>query len=232
MFISVQRVEEASFSADHLQNPVNPNNLMVLGFYRNYMGTAFTQSYNKKAAPIYWDTVTGKTISRRKWTAEMKSYAEKCATEVPPAPFNFKLTVVGYIFIVAIIAFFAYLTYDSLKPPANPDAIGPTVLMEKMMAGDIYYGRFIEMDTDSRFSKRAGFGWFKVTDADDEIVSISLNKEMSTAHKPSAEMNSTDFESETIPMKIKSQEPYQIDLVSEDGTIEMSFSEKKINHGS
>jgi hypothetical protein len=129
--------------------------------------------------------------------------------------------------MAAVVAFFAYLIYDSVKPPANPSAIGPTVFKEKIMAGDIFYGRFIEMDTDSRFSKRAGFGWFKVTDAGDEIVSISLNKEISNAHKPSAEMNSTEFESEAIPMKIKSQEDYQIDLVSEDGTIEMSFSEKK-----
>ena len=227
MFISVQRVEEASFSADHLQNPVNPNNLMVLGFYRNYMGTALTQSYSKKAAPIYWDTVTGKTISRSKWTAEMKSYADKCATEVRPAPFKFKLTAIGYIFMLGVVALFGYLIYDSIKPPANPDALAPTVLMNKVQTGDVFYGRFIENDAERNIPKRAGFGWFKVTEAGDGTVSVSLNKEMSTAHKPAAQMNSTDFESEAIPMKIKSQDNYQIDLVSEDGTYEISFSEKK-----
>src|SRR5215813_14381205 len=100
MFIRIQRVEEASFSADHLENPINSGNAMVLGFYRNYIGTAISTGYSKKAAAIYFDTITGKQISRRKWTSEMQSYAAQCERDVRPAPYKFKLTIVGYIFLL------------------------------------------------------------------------------------------------------------------------------------
>ena len=227
MFINVQRIEEGSFAADHLQNPVNPNNLMVLGIYRNYIGTAFTKGYSKKAAPIYWDTVTGKTISRRKWTSDMISYANKCLGEVRPAPYKFKLTVIGYIFLLGIIGLFGYLIYDSVKPSVNSSAAVPSSLEEKIEGGDLYYGRFIEKDPATKIGKRAGYGWFKVMDAGAESLLVSMSTEMSSTHKPSNEMNSTSFEKESIPMEIKTKESYQIDLISKDGSYEITFSEKK-----
>jgi len=226
MFIRIQRIEEASFAADQLQNPVNPNNVMVLGFYRNYVATAINSGYSKKAAPIYWDTITGKTISRRKWSPEMKSYADECLKQVRPAPYKFKLTIFGYILLLAVIGLFGYLIYDTVKP--NPYAVeSSSKLMEPMQGGDLYFGRYTEIDSATKIGKGAGFGWFKIVDAGEGSLLISKSVEMSSSHKPSDKMNSDNFEPDPISMKMILQESYPINLVSEDGTLEVSLTEKK-----
>ncbi|MGB7527802.1 hypothetical protein [Sphingobacterium cellulitidis] len=227
MFFRVDKVKYASYVADHLQNPVNANNPMIIVYYRNYFGTALLTGYAKNSEAVYFDNITGKTISRRKWTDEMKNYAKECEKHVPAAPHRFKPTIFGYIFLLGMVALFAYLTYDSfLKPNPNINPENPP-MAQKINAGDLYFGRFLERDPVSKVSKGAGFSWFKFIDAGEGSILISRAREKSSSVKPSIEMNSTDFEEETIPMKKIEHGDYQIDLVSEDGSLELSLTEKK-----
>ncbi len=226
MFIYIKKIEEASFAADHLQNPVNLGNQMILVFYRSYFSTAIYTGYSKNAAPSYYDRVTDKFIPKRKWSEEMKRYVQECEVQVPKAPFRLKPTIFGYIFILAFIGFFAYLVYDTVKPnPYQQERVSK--LSETMNGGDLYFGRFTEKDPSTGAPKGSGFRWFKIMDAGQESLLISKAREHSTTAKTSMEMNSSDFEQETIPMKIKGQESYQIDLVSEDGSLEVTLTEKK-----
>lgn len=226
MFIYFKKIEEASFSADHLQNPVNPGNQMILVFYRSYFSTAFYTGYSKNAAPSYYDRVTDKFIPKRKWSDGMKSYVKECEPHIRQAPFRLKPTIFGYIFILAFIGFFAYLVYDTVKPnPYQQERVSK--LSEAMHGGDLYFGRFTEKDPGTGAPKSSGFSWFKVMDAGEGSLLIAKGREKSTTAKTSMEMNSTDFDTETVPMKLIRQESYQIDLVSEDGSLEVSLTEKK-----
>lgn len=226
MFISVRQLEEAAFAADHLVNPVNGNNPMVLVYYRNYTATAFFTGYTKKAGAVYLDSTTNKRISKSKWTNEMKSFALEKEKLVPAAPHTMKPTIFGYIMMLAVIGFFGYMAYDSLKP-AKPIPAEYTVLLKEPKAGDMYYGRYEQMEPGERVARKAGFGWFKVLNNQNGNIEVALNKHMSSNHKPSKDMDQVDFEETGKLVKIQSQESYELKLRSEDKTLEFYFTEKK-----
>lgn len=227
MFISVRLYEVASFQADHLENPVQPGNLMVLGFYRNYASTVVITTYSKKAAPIYLDLETNKRIPAKKWTPQMKQYAAEKAPLVPKAPHFIKPTIVGYICIALFFGALAYLIYDTVRPKPSMEEAYRTDLQEKPKAGDIFYGRYELFKPGERVANKVGFGWFKVLNEQNGTFSIAMNKEMSAGYKPSNELNSTDFEESGQEMKIDSQESFQIKMISDNKQAEYYFSEKK-----
>jgi len=226
MFFYTKRIEEKVFSVGQLENPVNPHADMVLGFYRTYAWTAFFRMYNKNAAPLYWDLTNNKTIPKRKWTGEMHALVNQMEHEVPAAPYRFKLTIVGYIMTLFFIGFFAYLTYDSIRPkPSYADQVTP--IQETPKAGDMYFGRFETMKPGERVASKVGFGWFKVIENNQGQIKVAMNKNMSSHHKPSKELNSTDYEEQSIDATITSQESFQLNLISSDNLTEMYFTEKK-----
>lgn len=226
MFISVRQLEEAAFAADHLVNPVNNNNPMVLVYYRNYTSSAFFTAYTKKEAAVYLDSSTNKRISRRKWTNEMKTFASEKEKLVPVAPYKMKPTIFGYIMMLAVVGFFGYLAYDSLKPAQSIPA-EYTALLEEPKAGDIYYGRFEQMKPGERVALAIGFGWFKVLSNQNGNIEVAMNKHMSKSHRPSKDMDQVDFEESGKLVKIQSQESYEIKLMDEDKSLEVYFTEKK-----
>ncbi|SEG63765.1 hypothetical protein [Sphingobacterium lactis] len=228
MFFTVSRHSEASFFADHLENPQNPGNPMVLDFQRTYSATAFFKTISKDFAVLYIDTVTNKPISKKKWTNEMRAFAEENKNQVPAAPYKIKTTIVGYIMMLFVVGLLGYLLYEEFKPNPQESALEqPSALEEAITPGSIFFGRYTVSDPQTKAPKEAGFGWFKIVSVEGDTYQVAMGTEMSTSHQPSLQMNSTDFKTETIPMKIKTIESYQVDLVSVDQGTEVTFTEKK-----
>lgn len=229
MFYFIDKIEQGVHYAKHLKNPKNPGNEMVLGVYRNKIRTIFHTGYTKPTFGEYWDRVNNKKIPKRLWTTEMKAFYEEKAQETAKAPFFIKLTIVGWLFIFGFIAFFAYLTYDSLRPPMAPSE-EYTAMRQEFKAGDIFFGKFERMEDNEligRITAELGFGWFKITHVDNGKVSVAKSVEMNKGYKDPATLNSIDFEEEATVTTIKNHEGYLIDLVSEDKSIEFQFTQKK-----
>ncbi|MEI2271735.1 hypothetical protein OHD16_06235 [Sphingobacterium sp. ML3W] len=196
---------------------------MDLVFLRTEMRMAVCTVHSRKAAGEFRDVNTGKVIRRRLWTPEMKAFYQSKTNEVPSPPFVFKLTIVGWIFTVLIIAFFAMLTYDVVKPPLPKSAVS-LAMEQKPSVGDIYFGHF---EARQGTGDRLGFGWFRVTKVENDTYFIAKSTTMSKTSKPKEQLESNSFETEGTPVKITEQASYLINLKSEDGGMEMYFADKK-----
>lgn len=222
MFFLVQQYIAARFSAGQMENPQAPGQAMDLVFLRTEMRMAVCTVHSRKAAGEFRDVNTGKVIRRRSWTPEMKAFYQSKTNEVPSPPFVFKLTIVGWIFTVLIIAFFAMLTYDAVKPPL-PKSAASLAMEQKPAVGDIYFGHFeARQGTD-----RLGFGWFRVTKVEGDTYFIAKSTTMSKTSKPKEQLESNSFEIEGTPVKITEQASYLINLKSADGGMELYFTDKK-----
>lgn len=227
MFINFQKVEQAAHHTDGLQNPKNPGNPMALGIYRNKIGSIIYRIHTKKAYGEYWDTVENKKIARRLWTPEMKAFCEQKIAEAPKPPYFFKMTVVGWIFVLGIVAFFAYLTYDSVKPEEPKPAA--FVAMEQAPAvGDVYFGSSeLYKKKGDPVGVKVNFGWFKVVGVEGDTYRLAPSIEQVKNHQPKETLNNTEFASEALPaVKIKEQTSYNIRFVSEDGLTTVYITDK------
>ncbi|QNL48202.1 hypothetical protein H8S90_15500 [Olivibacter sp. SDN3] len=227
MFFRVEQFEEAVFETESLANPIAPANAMVLVFYRTWLGTAICNAYSKKPRGEYWDTVQKRKIARRHWTPAMRTFHDEKITAVPRAPYTFKFTIFGYIFILAIIAFFAYLTYDSTKPPL-PKSREAIAMEEAINVGDVFFGHLEAFKVKGDpLGARVRFGWFKVVSVEQDTFFIAPAREMNKVYKAKETLNSTDFEEESTPALIKTRETYSIRMLSVDEKTEYYFDSKK-----
>lgn len=228
MFIAFSKIEQAVYPTDGLQNPQTPGNDMVLIFYRTYMRAAFCNVYSKKAFGEYWNGTSNKKVSRKLWTPEMKAFYEDKITEVPKPPFVFKFTVIGWIFVLMIIGFFGYLTYDSMKPPLpKPEQY---VAMEKApAAGDVYFGHYeVYKEKGTPIGAKIGYGWFKVINVEADVYYLATSIEMHKGYQPKEQLNNVDFETEPMsPLKLSEQTGYNIRFKSADGLTEVYITDKK-----
>ena len=102
--------------------------------------------------------------------------------------------------------------------------------MEKApAAGDVYFGRYeIYKEKGNPLGMEGRFGWFKVLNVDGDTYHIATSTEMSRGHQPKEQMNSTDFETETLPaVKLSEQTGYNIRFISDDGLTEIYITDKK-----
>jgi len=227
MFFSIRQHEEAAFAVDQLVNPVNPGNPMVLSFVRNYSSSAFFSATSKGAAPFYVDTVTNKRIGKKYWTEGMHNVVQQKESQVPEAPYRFKIKALGYIMLLGVIGLFAYLTYDSFFKPVDTNLTAAQPLELPMEPNNIYFGRFERYEEGKRVPSKTGFGWFKVTENANGTVKLAMSKDMQIHHQTPANMNSTDFEETADEMKVEEQKSYNIRLKSTDGLLEVNLTEKK-----
>ncbi|WP_181151342.1 hypothetical protein [Sphingobacterium gobiense] len=228
MFFHIQKIEQSTHHTDNLQNPKTPGNPMVLGVYRNKARTIFYTIYTKKTFGEYWDSVENKRISKRFWTPEMKEYYQQKALDTPKPPFVFKMTVVGWLFILLFIGVFGYLIYDSVKPPLAKSE--KHVAMEQApVMGDVYFGRYeIYKEKGNPLGMEGRFGWFKVLKVEGDVYHIAKSTEMNSAHRPKEEMNSTSFESKSLPpVKLTEQTGYNVRFKSDDGLTEIYITDKQ-----
>ncbi|PJR04249.1 hypothetical protein [Avrilella dinanensis] len=228
MFFVINKIEQGVHRNEKLQNPKNPGNPMILGVYRQLTRTALFSVHSKKAYGEFWDEVTQKKIARRFWTPEMKAFANQKVAEAAKPPFIFKLTIVGWIFVLLMMTAMGLIVYQEMKPPIPKPA--EYVAMEQApVEGDIYFGKYeIYKEKGTPIGAEIRFGWFKVLKVDGDVYHIAKSTEMNRGHKPKEQLNSVDFETESMPLvKLKEQTGYNIRFVSDDDLTEIYITDKK-----
>lgn len=227
MFFAISKIEQASHPADGLQNPQDPSHPMVLGVYRTLMRTAFCSVYSKKAFGEFWDGTARKTIPKGRWTPEMKTFARQKVAEAPRPPFIFKLNIAGWIFVLLVVTFFGFMAYNSMKPPV-PQPAEAVAMGKKPAVGDIFFGHFeTYKEKGNPLGIKTGYGWFRIDKVTGEDFYIAKSKEMSKAHKPKDQLNSSNFETEHMQLKLLEQTGYNLRFKSADGLTEVYITDKK-----
>lgn len=227
MFFTISKIEQAVHTADHLKNPEQGKHSLLFRVFRTQSRTAFTIVYAKRAFGEFSDVVSQQKIARRQWTPEMKAFAAQKVAEAPKPPFIFKLTIAGWIFAFLVAAFFVYLIYDSAKPPL-PKSVKQIAMEQSPATGDIYFGHFESFkNPGDPIASEVGFGWFKIVKVEGAVYHIARSTQMTKTHHPKEELNSIDFQSESIPALIIQQEAYSINLKSIDEKMEIYINDKK-----
>ncbi|WP_346239074.1 hypothetical protein ABDK00_010080 [Niabella insulamsoli] len=228
MFFLVQQYEAARFSADHLQNPQTPGQTMALLFLRTQMRMAICTVHSRKAVGQFWNVVTNKKIPKRMWSTEMKDFYKSRYNEIPKPPFVFKLTYFGWIFALLVVFFWAYLIYDSTKPPM-PKSAQAVAMAKTPVAGDVYFGHYEKYrEKGTPVGSEIRFGWFIIRKVTDDNFYLSKGTGMSSNHKPKEQMDNSSFETETLPpLKLSEQSGYNIRFKSADGLTEVYITDKK-----
>lgn len=226
MFIRVSTIPQAAHPADGLQNPKNPGHPMALRLYRTHSAMAIVSVYSKKVFSEYWDDTENKKIPNRLWTTEMKAFAAQKMAEVPKAPYFIKITVLGWIFVLLIVASIGYSGYKSLNPKTVASS-GYAAMVAPPVAGDIYFGHFEAYNkADEQIPSGLGYGWFKVVKVEGDIYHIAKSTEMSKSSQPKNQLNNTHFEEGTTASK-SIGEGYIKRFKAVDGSVEFYFMEKK-----
>ncbi|QEC51906.1 hypothetical protein EDD80_11553 [Anseongella ginsenosidimutans] len=224
MFFSIRQHQIAAHETEGLENPKNPGNKMELVLFRTKGRTLFHTSHTKQAFGEYWDVAEGKKISKRLWTSRMKAYCAQKAKEAPKPPFFFKITIAGWIFLLACFAVLGFIVYDENKPPL-PKSEDVAAKEQPLAEGDIFFGHFEEYKESEqlgRISAGVGHGWFKILKVENDTYHVAKSTEMSKSHRPKEQMDSTSFEMESIPAKIEEKGAYTIRLLSADGNTEFA----------
>ncbi|WP_461532305.1 hypothetical protein [Sinomicrobium sp.] len=223
--ISVKRVD-----ANNLENLENPGNHMLLDLFQRETSTAFFVTKNKRVYFRYIETATGKTVPRRKWTEPMKTFAQRELEQIPLQKSVFRLTVVGWIFLLGALVLFGYLAYDGLvaAPERTEQHEKRRAELTQLHPGDIYLGRIeVYKEKGNPLGMQGEFGCFKVVSIDGDTYHLAKSIEMSKTARPIEQMNSSDFEEQTIEVKAKELSAYYKTFASEDGLTQISFREKK-----
>lgn len=235
MWIRISEISVKKMDANHLENPKNPGSPMALNLFQREYRTAFYISKNKKLYPQYLETPSGTPIPTRKWTDKMKDFAQTEIEKMPLQKGLFKMTIFGWLFFLFAFGTLGYLIYDGVQAPAKMKKHQEMLVQkETISVGDIFFGHYEVYKKNEtsgiRITSGIGFGWFKVVKIENDIYYLAKGKEMSKSHKPGDQLNSTDFETETTPSKIKENEAYSKRLISNDGNTEFYFlGEKKTN---
>ncbi|SDD27145.1 hypothetical protein [Niabella drilacis] len=228
MFFLVQRYEVSQFSAGHLQNPQTPEQRMTLSFVRTRMRMAICTVHSRKAAGDFWDVTTNNKVPRRLWTPEMKAFYQSRYNEVPKPPFVFKLTVLGWILSLLVAAFFGFIIYNSAKPPF-PKPVQAVAMAKAPAVGAIYFGHYEKYkEKGTPIGSEIGYGWFIIKKVTDDDFYLAKSTGMSKSFKAKEQLESTRFETETLPpLKLSEQTGYNIRFKSTDGLTEVYITDKK-----
>ncbi|WP_417361545.1 hypothetical protein [Galbibacter sp.] len=229
MWISITDISVKQVDANHLRNPNGPGNQMILNLFQREGRSAFWVTQNKRVYPQYLDAATGKVISRRKWTDQMKSFAQKELDNLPPHKGRFKITIVGWIFLLFTIGIFGYIMIEALQAPAKKRQYQQELAEKARVAeGDIYLGRIeVYKEKGNFLGMNLEFGWFKIQRIENGTYYISKSVAMAKNSQDVKPQSNTEFSETPIVVKPKELEPYYKTFISEDGLTEISLTEKK-----
>lgn len=229
MWIRIQDISVQQLDASHLKHPTTGDGPMVLNLFQREARTAFFVSRNKRTYSQYITHGKGSVVPRRKWTDEMKSFAHQELGKLPAQKGEFRVTIIGWLFLLLAFGVLGYITYDGLQAPARKKAFEERqVEMAAVNQGDIYFGNYrTYKEKGNVLGSEGGFGWFKITKIEGDKYHIAKSVEISRAHKPKEQMNSTDFEQQASIVKAKELEAYSKIFISEDGLQEFNFQDKK-----
>lgn len=230
MWLRITDISVKQVDAGHLDNPGNPGGTMVLNLFQREGRTAFFVSKNKRVFAQYLAAATGKIISRRRWTDPMKAFAQEELERLPTQKGVFQLTLFGWIFFLGAFTLLGYLVYDgTVSAPRRAEQFDQRQAgMATVNEGDIYLGRIeVYKEKGNPLGMEGRFGFFKIIKIEGETYHIAKGVEMSETAKPLDQLNSTDFEEETVAIKAKELGPYYKTFASDDGLTQISFQEKK-----
>ena len=229
MWIRVTDISLKQVDASHLENPKNTDTPMVLNLFQRETGTAFWSVYNKKVFPQFLETQYGKAIPKRKWTDKMKAFAQSEIEKMPPQKGRIKVTIFGWLLLLFAFGTMGYLAYEGLQAPGKAAKFQQRIAEASTVhEGDIYMGRIgVYKEKGNPLGMKGAFGFFKVVKINGDTYQIARSVEMSKTAKPKEQLNSINFEQETIAVKAKELAAYQKSFVSQDGLVEIYFSEKK-----
>jgi len=229
MWIRITDIIVKQIEATHLENPVRPDSPMELGLFQRESRSAFHVHTTKKVFPQYYEIPGGGRIPMRKWTGEMKTFAEQETAKVPPLSGGLKITLFGWILFLFALGLIGYAVYETVTLPEQKAAYEQKMNeLATVHEGEIYFGRYRVYKVPGDFvGSEGGFGWFKVVRIENDVYQIAKSIEISKTAKPKEKMNSSDFEPETSAVKAKHLEAYTKQFLSEDGLIEFNFDQKK-----
>ncbi|MBC9795231.1 hypothetical protein [Sinomicrobium weinanense] len=230
MWIRIKDISIKKIDATHLKNPKNPDKPMLLNLFQREGRTVLYVLKNKKVFPQFINTSTGLSIPKRRWTEEMKTFAQQEVEKVPPQKGGFKVTVFGWLFLLAVVGMLSYIVYDGLigQPQRMKKFEQREAEMARVNEGDIFLGRIeVYKEKGSPLGMNLEFGCFKVVNIEGDVYHIAKSIEMSKTAKPLNQMNSTDFEQEAFVVKGKELGAHHKTFASDDGLTEISFRERK-----
>lgn len=230
MWIRLSDIGIHQVNADQLENPINSGRSMVLDLFQREARTVFYISRNKKVLSQYIEKPSGVRIPKRKWTSNMQAFAQEEIRKIPAKKSIFKVTILGWLFLLIAFGILGYLAYKGIQAPAKT-AKFQQKLEEKatVNVGDVYFGHFEEFkesESLGRISSKIGFGWFKIIKIENDNYYISKSVEMSKKSVPKEQLNSKEFEQETTSVIVKKLEAYSKTFESVDGHIEFYLNEK------
>lgn len=227
MFFILNKIEQGAHQTNGLANPKNPGNPMVFVVQRQLMRTALFSVYSKKAVGEFWDSKEQKKIASRLWSPEMKVFAKQKIEDAPAPPFILKITIVGWIFVLLVIATMGLIIYNEVKPPI-PKSVEYVEMEKTPVVGDIYFGHYESFkEAGDHVASEIGFGWFKIVKVEGDVYHVAKSTQMNKAYKPKNELNSTNFEDKSTALKITEQAGYLINMESTDDKMEIYITEKK-----
>jgi len=229
MWIKITKIIINKVDAIHLDNPRNSENPMELILFQQEASTAFFISRNKKVLAEYYEKLTSRPIAKRKWNPEMHRFVQQELSKLPVHKGLFKITIIGWLFLLLAFGLLGYLAYEGLQEPIKREAYEQKMTEKSAVAvGDIYFGNYrFYKEKGNMLGSVGGFGWFKVVAIDQGVYRIAKSKEISKQAKPKEQMNSREFEVETSAVIAKNHEAYNKQFVSQDGLIEFNFEEKQ-----
>ena len=201
---------------------------MVLNVCRTHMRSILCSVYSSKAFVEFRDEATNKALPKRKWSAEMQAAAASKIAAADKPPHIFKLTIIGWVCAALVVALFASLIYDSLKPSA-PLPQEYTALLETPAEGDIYFGSYdTYKDKGGKLTfSGVGFTWFKIVGVDGDTYAIARSTDVSHTSRPKETLKNDTFAPEAVKMKITEQHGYDMRMQTEDGLMKIYFTGKK-----
>lgn len=229
MWISITDITIKQLDANHLTNPNDPDNQMILNLFQREGRSAFWVTQNKKVYSQYLVAETGKVIPKSKWTDQMKSFAQKELNNLPPQKGRFKITIAGWIFLLVAIGILGFLMKQAVQAPVKNQQHQKELAEKATVAeGDIYLGRIeVYKKKGNPLGMKGEFGWFKIESIESDTYHIAKSVEMAKKSQDVKPDSNTKFNATTIAVKPKELEAYHKTFISEDGLTEISLTEKK-----
>lgn len=223
MFIRISKIDVGYENANHLYRPDVPDQPMVLALCRMDSATVFFRHYNKRVFAEYRETPSQKIIPRRKWTPEMRQFAQEKVAQFPKQKSESRITIFGWIFLALMLTAFGFLIFDK---PDHPQTVFDN-LDEPVKSGDVYFGRFQESNDKGSAIIREGNAWFKIKEFVNDTAYIQLGRQSTESSFGADKISSTDFEEKVYATTIREQKTYNINFRTKGSVMMFDAGRKK-----
>lgn len=114
--IQIRKVLQNVLPADHLLNSANKRKKIDFIIYRNQLNMAILRSSYVKPYGEFWDMHSNRKIKKSEWSLKMEDFARVELRNTKRPAYIFKITALGWIFLLVTIALLIFVIYDSNYP--------------------------------------------------------------------------------------------------------------------